>query len=135
MPPAPPPQRSHLPVSPLASPKLPAAAHAAVATPSPSRNRLLTMPLYPSTSPMAAPSSGKRAWKPGAQFFKPLAAGWKREVVYGRNPDSGEYTDKPTAIIYHAPKGPGVKTRKFLNMDELRTFSKLFKVNRGLCLY
>ena len=75
------------------------------------------------TSPLTAPSVVKRhQWRPNSQFFKPLQAGWKREVVYGRNPENGLWTDKPSAIVYHAPKAPGVKSRQFHNMGELGTF-------------
>ena len=81
---------------------------------------------YPSTSPLAPPSSSKRAWKPGPQFYKPLAGGWKREVVYGRDPETGGWTEKPTSILYHAPKTPGLKAKVFKTIDELRTFSKYF---------
>ena len=62
-----------------------------------------------------------REWKPSAQFFKPLLAGWKREVVYGREA-GGTMTAKPIEIIYHAPPNPGCKSRNFRSLAELGSF-------------
>ena len=63
-----------------------------------------------------------REWKPSAQFFKPLLAGWKREVIYGRDPETQELTAKPEQIVYHAPPNPGCKARTFKSLAELGTF-------------
>ena len=64
-----------------------------------------------------------REWKPSAQFFKPLLAGWKREVVFAnRDPDTRELLGKPEQIIYHAPPNPGCKARSFKSLAELGSF-------------
>ena len=63
-----------------------------------------------------------REWKPSAQFFKPLLAGWKREVVFGRDPGTQELTIKPDQIVYHAPPNPGCKARKFKSLADLGSF-------------
>ena len=63
-----------------------------------------------------------REWKPSAQFYKPLLVGWKREVIYGRDPATQELTAKPEQIIYHAPANPGCKARTFRSLAELGSF-------------
>ena len=63
-----------------------------------------------------------REWKPSAQFFKPLLAGWKREVIYGRDRKSQELTGKPEQIVYHAPPNPGCKARTFKSLADLGSF-------------
>ena len=63
-----------------------------------------------------------REWKPSAQFFKPLLAGWKREVIYRRDPQTQELSSKPEQIIYHAPPNPGCKARTFKSLADLGSF-------------
>ena len=64
-----------------------------------------------------------REWKPSAQFFKPLLAGWKREVIFeNRDPDTRELLGKPEQIVYHAPPNPGCKARSFKSLAELGSF-------------
>ena len=60
-----------------------------------------------------------REWKPSAQFFKPLLAGWKREVIYGRDPETQELTAKPEQIF--------LLLNLFLRLCQMRFFSPLKK--------
>ncbi len=78
--------------------------------------------------PMLTPSPimrESREWRPSAQFFKPLDAGWVREVVYERN-DDGSYCAKPKGIVYHAPIMPGTKAKSFKSLAELSPYRKFF---------
>ena len=80
----------------------------------------------PTKKPLPAPMAREsRGWKPSAQFFKPLTAGWKREVIYGR--ENGQWTSKPTSIVYHAPIQHGCKPRKFQTLAELGPFCKYYQ--------
>jgi hypothetical protein len=63
-----------------------------------------------------------REWKPSAQFFKPLLAGWKREVIYARDEATLDLSVKPDQIVYHAPPNPGCKARSFKSLAELGSF-------------
>ena len=63
-----------------------------------------------------------REWKPSAQFFKPLLAGWKREVIYARDLATLDLSVKPDQIVYHAPPNPGCKARSFKSLAELGSF-------------
>ena len=68
-----------------------------------------------------------REWKPSSQFFKPLIAGWVREVIYERNEDGTLYA-KAKEVIYHAPMiaaGSKAGSRTFKSQAELRPYRKL----------
>ena len=68
--------KPHIPILPVSPPMMPAA----------SKHPHHKKHLAAAAEPMMRESRG---WKPSAQFFKPLAAGWKREVIYGKG--EGQY--------------------------------------------
>jgi len=74
---------------------------------------------FSTPSPMLRRES--REWKPSSQFFKPLNAGWVREVIYDKNED-GSLCSKAKEVVYHAPMVPGSKLRTFKSQADLRPY-------------
>ena len=56
-----------------------------------------------------------------------MFSGWVREVIYERDPASGNYCDKPKEIVYYAPQLHGTKPRQFKVLAELGSYREYSK--------
>lgn len=76
--------------------------------------------MIPPATPSPLLQRESREWKPSSQFFKPLHAGWVREVIYDRVPETGKLCNKAKEVVYHVSTNG--KSRMFKSQAELRPY-------------